>query len=143
MLFLNLEYPTRSLGEQPPLQAFPQARHSGRSYSPSAEEHMLDMQRIYDYLQAGRWFRQVSSVGVFSLGGYGYNATTQFAEQTVEITFNAITRKLICLPEKCTTAFQFDIQGLTKSTLMGSAPALPGYVPYQLALPFTYPDTTF
>ena len=143
MLFLNLEYPTRSLGEQPPLQAFPQARHSGRSYSPSAEEHMLDIQRIYDYLQDGRWFRQVSSVGIFSLGGYGYNATTQFAEQTVEITFNAITRKLICLPEKCTTAFQFDIQGLTKSTLMGSALALPGYVPYQLALPFTYPDTTF
>jgi len=143
MLFLNLEYPTRSLGEQPPLQAFPQARHSGRSYSPSAEEHMLDIQRIYDYLQDGCWFRQVSSVGVFSLGGYGYNATTQFAEQTVEITFNAITRKLICLPEKCTTAFQFDIQGLTKSTLMGSALALPGYVPYQLALPFTYPDTTF
>ena len=143
MLFLNLEYPTRSLGQQPPLQAFPQARHSGRSYSPSAEEHMLDIQRIYDYLQDGCWFRQVSSVGVFSLGGYGYNATTQFAEQTVEITFNAITRKLICLPEKCTTAFQFDIQGLTKSTLMGSALALPGYVPYQLALPFTYPDTTF
>ena len=143
MLFLNLEYPTRSLGERPPLQAFPQARHSGRSYSSCAEEHMLDMQRIYDYLQDGRWFRQVSSVGVFSLGGYGYNATTQFAEQTVEITFNAITHKLICLPEKCTTAFQFDIQGLTKSTLMGSALALPGYVPYQLALPFTYPDTTF
>ncbi len=142
LLFLNQEYPTRALDELPPFQAFPQARHSGRPYALDAEEQMLDIQRIYDYLQAGRWFRQISSVGIFSLGGYGYNATTQFADQTVEITFNATTRKLICLPEKSHTAFHFDIQGLTKSALMGRALALPGYLPYQLALPFAYPDTT-
>ena len=100
------------------------------------------MQPVYAYLQTGRWFRQVSAVGVFSLGGYRYNATTQFADQTIEVTFNATTRKLTCLPEKGTTAFHFDIQGITKSALMGSALSLPGYVPYQLALPFAYPDTT-
>lgn len=142
LLFLNQEYPTRALDKQPPFLAFPQARHSGRPYVLEAEEQLLDLQRIYTYLQAGRWFRQVSSVGVFSLGGYGYNATTQFAEQTVEITFNAVSRKLICLPEKSNTAFQLDILGLTKSALMGSALTLPGYLPYQLALPFVYPDTT-
>jgi len=142
LLFLNQEYPTRTLDELPPFQAFPQARHSGRPYALDAEEQMLDIQRIYDYLQAGRWFRQIGSVGIFSLGGYNYNATTQFAEQTVEITFNTTTRKLICLPEMSNTAFQFDIQGLTKSTLMGRVLALPGYLPYQLALPFVYPDTT-
>ena len=142
ILFLNHEYPTRTLDKRPPFQAFPQARHSGRPYDLSLEEQMLDMHHIYTYLQAGRWFRQVSSVGVFSLGGYGYNATTQFADQTVEITFNAATRKLTCLPEKGTTAFHFDIQGLTKLALMGSALALPSYVPYQLALPFAYPNTT-
>lgn len=103
MLFLNQEYPTRALDDQPPFQAFPQARHSGRPYDLSTEAQMFDLQRIYVYLQAGRWFRQVSSVGVFSLGGYGYNATTQFTEQTVEITFSATTRKLTCLPEKSTT----------------------------------------
>ena len=100
------------------------------------------MQRIYDYLQCGRWFRQVSSVGIFSLGGYGYNVTTQFAEQTVEITFEGTTRQLICLPEKSTATFLFDIRGLTKSALMGNALALPGFMAYQLALPFAYPDTT-
>ena len=142
MLFLNQEYPTRALDERPPLQAFPHARHSGRIYSLGAEEQMLDMQRIYDYLQSGRWFRQVSSVGTFSLGSYGYNATTQFAEQTVEITFDGTHRKLICLPEKCTTTLQFDIQGMTKSALMGNALPLPAYTAYQLALPFAYPDTT-
>ena len=142
LLFLNQEYPTRALDEQPPFQAFPQARHSGRPYTLNAEEQMLDMQRIYTYLQTGRWFRQVSSVGIFSLGGYGYNASTQFAEQTIEITFNATTCKLTCLPEKSTASFQFDIQGLTKSALMGTGLALPGYLPYQLALPFAYPNTT-
>jgi len=40
------------------------------------------------------------------------------------------------------TTFQFDIQGLTKSALMGNALALPSYVPYQLALPFACPNTT-
>jgi transposase len=143
MLFLNLEYPTRALDGRPPLQAFPQARHSGRLYSPDQEDQLLDLRRIYAYLQTGRWFRQVSSVGTFTLGGYIYNATTQFADQTLEITFDGTTRTLICLPEKGTVTFQFDVQGLTKSTLMRNAPALPGYIAYQLALPFAYPDTTF
>jgi transposase len=142
MLFLNQEYPTRALDGQPPFQAFPQARHSGRLYCIDAEEQLLDIQRIYDYLQSGRWFRQVASVGTFSLGGYGYNATTRFADQTLEITFNGATRKLICLPEKSTTSFQLDVQGLTKSILMGNTSTLPGYTAHQLALPFPYPDTT-
>jgi transposase len=142
MLFLNSEYPTRALDGQAPFHAFPLSRHSSRLYCLNAEEQLLNMQRVYDYLQSGRWFRQVSSVGTFSLGGYGYNATTRFAEQTVEITFDGATRKLICLPEKSTTTFRLDIQGLTKAALMGNASALPGYAAYQLALPFAYPDTT-
>lgn len=142
MLFLNQEYPTSALNGQPPFQAFPQARHSSRLYSPDTEEQILDMQRIDDYLQAGRWFRKVSAVGTFSLGGYTYNATTSRAEQTLEITFDSLTRKLICLPEKTTTSFYLDIQGLTKSALIGNTSALPGYAIYQLALPLPYPNTT-
>lgn len=142
MLFLNQEYPTRALDGQPPFQTFPQARHSGRFYSLDAEEQMLDMQRIYDYLQSGRWFRQVSSVGTFSLGGHLYNATRRFADQTLEITFNGATQKLICLPEKATAAFQMDIKGLTKAALIGTSSNLPSYTDYQLALPLPYPDTT-
>ena len=127
---------------RPPFHAFPQARHSNRIYGLDAEEQLLDMQRIHEYLQSGRWFRQVSSVGTFSLGGYGYNATTRFAGQTLEITFNGATCKLVCLPEKETTAFQLDIQGLSKAALRGNSLALPGYTAYQLALPLAYPDTT-
>ncbi|MBN1450595.1 MAG: hypothetical protein JW963_06230 [Anaerolineales bacterium] len=69
MLFLNQEYPPRALEGQPPFQAFPQARHSSRLYCLEAEEQLLDMQRVYDYVQKGRWFQQVSSVGTFSLDG--------------------------------------------------------------------------
>ena len=139
MLFLNQEYPTRALDGQPPFQAYPQARHSSRFYCLDAEAQLLDMQRIYDYLQSGRWFRQVSSAGTFSLGGYGYNATTRLAGQSLEITFDGATRKLICLPEKSTTTFQLEVQGLTKAALMGNTSALPSYTAYQLALPLPYP----
>jgi len=142
MLFLNQEYPTRALDGQPPFQTFPQARHSSRLYCLEAEEQLFDMQRVRDYLQSGRWFRQVSSVGTFSLGGHIYNVTTQFADQTLEITFNGSTRKLTCLPEKETSAFRLDVQGLTKAELMGNPLALPSYSAYQLALPLAYPDTT-
>jgi len=142
MLFLNQLYPTRALDGQSPFQAFPQARHSGRLYCLEAEEQLFDMQRIQDYLQSGRWFRQISSVGTFSLGGHIYNATTYFADQTLEITFNGSTRKLTCLPEKKTRAFQLDVQGLTKAELLGNPLTLPGYSACQLALPLAYPDTT-
>lgn len=143
MLFLNHEYPTSALNGQPPFQAFPQAGHSSRLYDPDAEEQLLDMQRLYTYLQTGRWFRQVSSVGTFSLGGYGYNPTRSFAGQTLEITFDSTTHKLICLPEKSTTSFLLEIKGLTKAVLIANALPLPSYTTYQLALPLACHDTTF
>jgi transposase len=142
ILFLNQEYPTNALNVQSPLQAFPQARHSSRVFHTQSEEQLLNMQRVYAYLITARWFRKVSSVGTFSLGGYLYNASTHFAEQTLEITFDQETGNLVCLPEKSEMAFRLDIKGLTKSTLMGNAALLPGYSAHQLALPFAYPDTT-
>lgn len=141
ILFLNQEYPTSALNGQPPLQAFPQARHSSRVYHRQDEEQLLNMQRVYDYLNTARWFRKVSSVGTFSLGGHLYNATTRFAEQTLEITFDQSTRQLVCLPEKGDTPFHLEVKGLTKSPLMGNTAPLPGYAVHQLALPFAYPDT--
>ena len=90
------------------------------------------MQRVYEYLKTGRWFRQISSVGMFSLGSYRYNATTRFSNQTLEITLDAENRKLICLPEKSMTTFRLDVQGLTKSALMGSISLLPAYASFQL-----------
>jgi len=142
ILFLNQEYPTSALNGQAPLRVFPHARHSSRVYHLQAEEQQLNMQRVYDYLKSARWFRKVSSVGTFSLGGYLYNATTLFSEQTLEISFDHSTSKLVCLPEKSETAFHLEVKGLNKSTLMGNTAPLPSYAAHQLALPFAYPDTT-
>lgn len=111
ILFLNQTYPTRALAGQAPLQACPQARHSGRAYSPETETALLDLQRIYTYLQQGRWFRQVSAVGTFSLGGQLYNVTTRWAKQTMEITFDAARGTLLCHPEKETAAFPIELKG--------------------------------
>ena len=142
IIFLNQQYPTSALNGQSPLQAFPQSRHSSRVFYTQSEEQLLSMQRVYAYLKTARWFRKVSSVGTFSLGGYLYNASTHFAEQTLEITFDQETGKLVCLPENSETAFHLVIKGLDKLTLMGNAALLPGYTAHQLALPFVYPDTT-
>lgn len=142
ILFLNQEYPTSALGDRPPFQVFPQARHSSRVYHVQIEEQLLDMQRVYDYLKTARWFRKVSAVGIFSLGGYLYNATTHFAEQTLEITFDVATRKLVCLPENNEPVFQLDIISLSKAALMGDISPLHPSCAYQLPLPFAYPDTT-
>lgn len=143
LLFLNREYPTLALNHQAPLQVFPYARHSGRSYSPETEEDQLDLQRVYTYLQMGRWFRQISCMGTFFLGGCQYNATPQFANQTLQVTFEPATRHLICLPENASLPFLLEVKGLTKARLMGDRVALYSPIPFQLPLPFSCPDTTF
>ncbi len=137
MLFLNQEYPSHSLGGQAPLQAYPQAAHSGRSYRPEWEEEMLDLQRVYDYLAQGRWFRRVSTVGTFSLGDQRYNVSTRLAKQTLEITFHAQTQTFLCVPEKSAEPLQLAAKGLTRQTLMGELAPLSAFPIYQLALPFS------
>lgn len=140
--FLNHTYPTQALNDRSPLQVCPQARHSSRVYQPQAAAKLLKLQRIYDYLQAARWFRKVSTVGTFSLGGYRYNAASHLAGQTLEITFHPESCQLQCRPENGADMLQIAIQGLTKAALMGSVVDLPSYLPFQLPLPLVYPNTT-
>lgn len=137
ILFLNQEYPSCALQGQSPLQAFPQAAHSGRSYRPEWEKDLLDMQRVDDYLAKGRWFRRVSAVGTFSLGAQRYNASTRLGGQTLEITFDPQTREFVCQPEKGELAFRLPARGLTKEALMGELGPLTSLPSYQLALPFS------
>ena len=137
MDFLNLHLPCRTLGGQPPLVAFPEAHHSGRPYRLEWEKEMLDMQRVYDYLAQGRWFRQVSSQGQFSLGAHRYGIGRDFADQTVEITFDSLTRELICLSEDGKQETRLSVRGLAKSNLMGELSPLLSLPVYQLALPFS------
>ena len=135
--FLNRRYPSLSLGGQPPLMACPEAKHTQRPYRLEWEEEMLDMQRVYDYLSEGRWFRRTSLYGQFSLGAHRYNAKAQFSEQTLEITFDAQTGEFVCLSEDGNQNIRFSCQGLTKADLMGELNPLVTLPKYQLELPFS------
>jgi transposase-like protein len=137
--FLNGHFPTRSLGGQPPLVAHPEAQHSGRPYRPEWEEAMLDLQRVYDYLAQGRWFRRVSPKGQFSLGAYRYGLGKAFARQTLEITFDPETKEFVCLSEDGSQTVRVPAQGLTKAELMGELGPLIALPAYQLSLPFSLP----
>jgi hypothetical protein len=135
--FLNTRFPSRTLAGQAPLVAHPEARHSRRPYRLEWEEAMLDMQRVYDYVAQARWFRRTSSAGQFSLGAQRYGLGKDFANRTLEITFDAPTQELICLSEDGQQEIRLPIQGLTKSNLMGELNPLVSQPVYQLALPFS------
>jgi hypothetical protein len=80
---LNAHIPCRTLGGQSPLQAYPQAGHSGRFYRPEWEAALLDLNRVYSYLATGRWFRRVAQSGSVALGGiYYYINPNIVAEQS-------------------------------------------------------------
>lgn len=134
--FLNTEYPSSSSHGLPPLVAHPQAAQTQRPYRLEWEKEDLDMQRVFDYLSKERWFRLTSSVGMFSLGAQRYNAGMKFSKQTLEITFDAQTRELVCLPEKG-ASFRLAVRGLTKEALIGELDPLTTIPNYQLALPFS------
>lgn len=135
--FLNTDYPSRSLHGQAPLSIYPQAKQTTRPYRLEWERECLDLQRVYDYLAQGRWFRLTSSVGEFSLGSQRYNAGSKRAHQTLEITFDPHTREFVCLPEKETQPFRLLAKGLSKETLMGELDPLTTIPAYQLALPWS------
>jgi hypothetical protein len=135
--FLNSRLPSRSLDDQPPLVAHPEARHSGQRYRPEWEEDMLEMQRVYDYLAQGRWFRRTSTQGQFCLGAHRYYVGIDLSNQTLEITFDAHTREFKCLLEDGSQEIRFIAQGLTKADLMGELELLIALPAYQLALPFS------
>ena len=137
LYFLNTRFPSRSLAGQAPLVAHPEAQHSGRPYRLEWEETMLDMQRVYEYLAQARWFRRTSSLGQFSLGARRYGLGKDFANRTLDITFDMQTRELICLSEDGQQETRLLIQGLTESTLMGELSPLVSQPVYQLALPFS------
>jgi hypothetical protein len=135
--FLNWELPCRTLGNQPPLLAHPEAVFSGRLYHPELEAELFDLQRVYNYLASGRWFRRVTSVGQVSLGSHRYGLGSAWAKQTVEITFDPTDQHFIFRSEDGSQVQRLPAQGLSKEVLMGELEPLVTLPAYQLALPFS------
>jgi len=134
---LNHSLRSRVLAHKAPIEAYPQAIHSGRSYRPEWEEELLSLEKVYSYLAQGRWFRSVGSNGLFHLGAYHYYLGKRFAHHSVAIGFDPDTQVLICQPEGSEDTLEVPIQGITKAELMGELAVLQALPIYQLALPFS------
>jgi hypothetical protein len=135
--FLNTEYPSRTWHGQAPLVAHPQAQQSPRSYTPETESATLDLQRIYAYLARHHWFRQVSAQGQFTLGGERYGLGCAWAEQPIEITFDAAMAEFVCTSADGQRSQRVTSKGLTKADLMGELPPWDNLPAYQRRLPIT------
>lgn len=134
--FINLHLPCASLNNQPALVVFPEAAHSGRIYRPEYEHELLDLTRIWQYLAKGHWFRLVSKVGTFSIGGQLYYLDYTLAGQYIELTFDPDLCAFICHNDAGDLIDYLPIQGITLQNLMGDLPAdLPAF---QLHLPFDW-----
>ena len=72
MRFLNEEFPSKSLRKKPPLSAYPQAAHSNRHYHLQSEQELISMERVFEFLSKGIWFRQLAQNRTLSLGAKTY-----------------------------------------------------------------------
>lgn len=139
--FLNYHLPCSTLNDCPPLQAFPQANHSGRAYRPEYEQDLLDLQRVWTYLAQGRWFRLSSKAGTFCLGGQVYYLGHPWHSVPLEITFDPADSCLLCYDAAGQLAARRPIQGITHQSLMGALPPWAQLPAFQLALPFQWADS--
>lgn len=138
--FLNYDLPCASLNHQPPLVAFPQARHSGRPYRPEWEANLLDLSRVWAYLAQGRWFRKTSKDFTFSLGAQVYYIGRPWHHAQLDITFDPADHHLVCRNQAGDLVARLPIQGLSIETLMGDLCAYTRLPMFQLALPFDWAD---
>jgi hypothetical protein len=134
---LNTALPTRALGKQPPLTAYPEAVHSGRTYRPEWEGALLDLGRVDAYLAQGEWFRQTNCHGEFWLGQQRYSVGRKHAKQEVAVGYDPQTRELVARPGGGATALRFPIKGGSMADLMGELSLMLAGPGHQLALPFT------
>jgi hypothetical protein len=134
---LNEHIPSSVLQGLTPLQAYPQAMHSGRFYRPEWEEEMLDLDRVFAYLANGRLFRRVRANGRLDLGGYDYYLGVTWRNHMLELHFDAKQACFMGQPAGNENTLTFAPQGLTKADLTGELSHLLTLPAYQLALPFT------
>jgi len=138
--FLNNILPCASLDDQPPLVAYPQAHHSGRSYRLEWEAELLDFKRIDTYLGRGRWFRRVAQNGIISLGGTVYYVGSKWKQQQIEVKFDPDTRQFRCFDAAAQLLKTFPLKGISVESLMGDVFPLFHFPVFQLALPFTWEE---
>jgi hypothetical protein len=138
--FLNSQLPCATLGDVPPLVAHPEALTNSRLYRPEWESELFDLSRIHTYLAQGQWFRRVSTVGTFSLGGYVYGLGQTWATAQVEITFDPDDIQFMVRADDGCLVKRLFPRGLSPHELLGELSPLINLPAFQLALPFSWQD---
>lgn len=138
--FLNQIYPSRTLAYRAPLEAFPDAAHSGRPYRPEWEHNLIDMQRVYALLANATWIRETNRYGELFISMQRYNTGMDWKSSSVLCTFDPATLELVCRKAGTGLVKRFPIQRLSKADLMGELSYLKRLSAYQLALPFSVED---
>jgi transposase InsO family protein len=133
---LNEHIPSRVLGQQAPLERYPEARQSNRPYRPEWEAGLFDEALVFSYLGTCRWFRQIKQNGVFAMGGYIYYVGGKYGGRAIEVTFDVEQHCFRGLIAGIAEPVAIAPQGLTKEVLMGDLAHLLALPAYQLALPF-------
>jgi hypothetical protein len=134
--FLNGWLPMTVLGEQAPLQAYPDAGHAGRAYRPEWEAELLDLRRVDAFVAQQEWFRQTNCHGEFWLGQQRYNVGKRWGKTEVAIQYDPLTREIVCRPGGGAEVVRFPIKGLTVTELMGEGTPAQRLPAQQLLLPF-------
>jgi hypothetical protein len=138
--FLNEDLPCTSLGDKPPLLAYPEARVPRRLYRPEWEAELMDRERVYAYLAQGKWFRKGSNVGAFCLGNQRYILGKDWIGKYAEIAFEPSDQYLVFRSPEIEEPKRLPIKAVTKTDLMGELGPLASLDHFQLALPFTWND---
>lgn len=137
-VFYNERYPAQA-GQcqgQPPLQAFPQARHSGRPFDAEHEWALFDLARAYQFVSAYTAVRHVAKNGAVCLLDRQYSVGAKYAGQTVTAQF--IPEQVVFRFRTAQGEFIRDLpaRGLSKEDILGFAPLpIPTPKPFQLPLP--------
>lgn len=107
---LNSYVPCTSF-KKPPLDAFPNAMHSGREYRLEEEKKIFSRLSIGDYLKKQVWYRKVGGNRTISLGGQVYYIKNATPKSELTITLDPDCFHLIFHKDK-ELFFKMPIKGL-------------------------------
>lgn len=138
--FLNRSLPCATLGNLPPLVAYPHAQHPRRTYRPEWEPELLDLTRVSTYLSQGRWFRLVSGAGTVALGRQVYYLGHAWGRAEVVITFDPTDQQLVFHAPHSDRTKRLPLQGVTPMALIGELGPLVRLDRFQLALPLSWSE---
>jgi len=144
---LNEVLPCKTIGGIAPLKAFPKARFSGKAYHPHLENQIIDLERVYQYLSKGKWFRKAGKNRALHLGGQHYYIKAAKKESLVQIQFDLEQKLLVFRDINEHFLGKQPIKELSIEILMGASFFDATLPDFQLKLPFDWEDhlisTTF